>query len=62
MTPAEIMFIIGSARSIIETLVTNAAIMQNNGDITPEQLAEIKAKAALSDSEWDARVAAARGR
>lgn len=62
MSPTEIIFAIGAARSFIEVMTRQAAIMQNNGEITPEQLAEIKEKAALSDSDWDARVAAARNR
>lgn len=62
MDPTTIALAIGAAREVIRTLVNAAAIANAKGEITDEQLAEIKARADLSDDRWDAEVAAARAR
>jgi len=62
MDPATIIAIITGARLAIDGAVKLAAIAAGKGEITPEQLADIKARAVIADADWDAIVAAAKAR
>ncbi len=58
---AEIIALIAGARKLISFLVTQA-MLAGEDQITPEQLAQIKAEADFSDSKWDEAVSAAKAR
>ena len=56
MNIAMILGIIEAAKAVIAGAVTMGETLQQKGDITPEQLARIKAAAADSDTRWDQRI------
>ena len=51
-----------AAAQIRDFLIRQASLGGNSGEFTPEQLAQIKAAAGVSDENWDAAVQAARAR
>jgi hypothetical protein len=57
MDPASIIALIGLANGLVELATREAALAEQKGAITPEQLADVKARAAVADAEWDAIVA-----
>jgi len=61
MDPVTILAIITGARAAIEGAVSLANVAFGSGEITADQLEEIKLRASLADAEWDAIVAAAKG-
>lgn len=59
---ADILAGIRAGQVLIDFLVHSAELARQNGTLTPEQLVQIKAEAGIGDADWDAAVAAARGR
>lgn len=60
MELAAILELIAAGKSLVAFALRQAALAQQAGEFTPEQLDEIKAKAAISDDAWDAAVEAAK--
>jgi hypothetical protein len=61
MTPATLLAIIGPLAEIIRAVLLEARLLRDRGEITAEQLAEIRQRAAVSDEQWDRIAAAATG-
>lgn len=55
MNPATILAMIEGGIAILEAMAAK-------GEVTPEKVAEIKARAAVSEAKWDAAVEAAKAR
>lgn len=49
-----------AAVTLTDTAVHLAAVLLHKGDMTPEQVADVKARAQVADDAWDAAVAKAR--
>ena len=62
MTPAEILALIQSARSLLDLGLSQYRLAEQSGTLTTEQRASILAAADLTDARVDAEVAAARSR
>ena len=62
MTPAEILALIHSARSLLDLGLSHYRLAEQAGTLTTEQRASILAAADLTDARVDAEVAAARAR
>jgi hypothetical protein len=62
MDPATLLMIINGASAAIDLALRQAAILQARGDITPEQLADIRARARVSDDRFDEAVKNLTGR
>ncbi len=58
----ELLSLLKMGKDVIAWVVTQASILGAEGDITPEQLAQIKNAAGISDDKWDAEVEAAKER
>lgn len=62
MTPAEILALIQSARSLLDLGLSQYRLAEQAGTLTADQRASIFAAADLTDARVDAEVAAARAR
>ncbi|MFN3165562.1 MAG: hypothetical protein ACE37H_00695 [Phycisphaeraceae bacterium] len=62
MTPAEILALIQSARSLLDLGLSQYRLAEQAGVLTAEQRESILAAADLTDTRVDAEVAAARAR
>ena len=58
----EIFAVLAIAKQLIQWIVQQAVLLNIEGKISDEQLAQIKADAVVSETEWDEAVAAARAR
>lgn len=59
---ASALMLVDLAKGIIAGIINQVVLAQQKGEVTPEQLAEIKARANVTDAEWDGIVAAAQAR
>lgn len=62
MTPADILALIQSARSLLDLGLSQYRLAEQAGTLTAEQRASILAAADLTDAQVDAEAAAARAR
>lgn len=62
MEIAAILSMIAAAKEAIAFGIHQAQLLQQKGEITPEQMADVKARAEVSNSRWDAIVAEAKAR
>jgi hypothetical protein len=60
LNATQLIALIGPATEVISWALNQAAILRAQGQLTDEQLAQIKSRASFSDSRWDAAVAKAK--
>lgn len=58
----ELLTMLGLGKQIIGWVMTQASLMQAQGQISDEEFNKIKAEAGQSDAAWDQAVEAARAR
>jgi hypothetical protein len=60
MDPVTIAAALAAATEVVRLLVRQIELARLKGEITDAQMADIRARAAISDAQWDAAVTAAR--
>lgn len=62
MNPALILQLIGPISTLLAGLLHELDLARQKGEITPEQLAQVKADLKIADDEYDQAIADARAR
>lgn len=57
MSTTAIIALVGLANGLLELASREAALAQQRGEMSAEQLADVKARAKVADAEWNAIVA-----
>ena len=62
MNAAAVLALIGPLSEAIRGIIHEIQLLHEQGEITAEQLAEVKRRAAISDAHWDAMVSTGKSR